>query len=136
MKRPPPRWMTVTLYLAALYNVAWGGLVLLFPGVLFRWAGMPAPNYPEIWQCLGMVVGVYGLGYALAARDPGRHWPIVLVGFLGKLFGPVGFLYAALRGRLPWVAGWLNVTNDLIWLVPFALILAYAYRVERARPGS
>lgn len=88
---------------------------------------MAPPNYPEIWQCLGMVVGVYGIGYAIAAFDPVRHWPIVLVGLLGKLLGPIGFLWYALAGTLPWRGGWLNVTNDLIWWVPFALILRHAW---------
>lgn len=132
----PPRWMTFTLRAAGVYNLAWGGWVVLRPADAFRWAGMPQPNYPELWQCIGMIVGVYGLGYWIAARDPARHWPIVLVGFLGKLFGPIGFLDAALHGRLPWVAGWVNVTNDLIWLVPFAWILVFAQRCvrETSRP--
>ncbi len=125
---PAPRWMKTALLLAAAYNLGWGGLIVCFPLEPFRWAGMPLPNYPEIWQCLGMVVGVYGVGYAIAAFDPVRHWPIVLVGLLGKLLGPIGFVWYALDGRLPWRAGWLNVTNDLIWWVPFTLILAHARR--------
>jgi hypothetical protein len=111
--------------------VLWGSLVVLAPLAPFRWAGMEPPRYPEIWQCLGMVIGVYGIGYACAARDPARHWPIVLVGLLGKVFGPLGFLYAAVRGVLPWRFGWTIVTNDLIWWVPFALMLRHAYRVNR-----
>ena len=61
-----------------------------------------------------MIVGVYGLGYAIAMSDPIRHWPIVLVGLLGKLFGPIGFNWAASKGELPWNAGLTIVTNDLI----------------------
>ena len=126
-----PRWMKVVLLAAGVYNVVWGSLVVLFPLAIFRWLGMPPPNYPQIWQCVGMIVGVYGVGYAIAAFDPVRHWPIVLVGLLGKLFGPVGFLQAVWRGDWPWGMGLINITNDLIWLVPFALILLHAYRVER-----
>ena len=70
-----------------------------------------------------MIVGVYGVGYAVAARDPLRHWPIVLVGLLGKVFGPIGFLQAALAGDLPWSFGWVLVGNDLVWWLPFAAIL-------------
>jgi small multidrug resistance pump len=123
-------WMKPVLLAAAAYNLAWGSFVVLFPAALFTWFGMEPPNYPELWQCIGMIVGVYGIGYGIAAFDPARHWPIVLVGFLGKLFGPVGFLQSALQGRLPWRFGWLNVTNDLIWLVPFALILLHAWRAN------
>ena len=127
---PTPRWMRIVLWLAAAYNLAWGALVVLWPLEPFRWAGMAPPNYPQIWQCLGMVVGVYGVGYALAARDPLRHWPIVLVGLLGKVLGPIGMVWNITRGELPWVAGWTCVGNDLIWWAPFAMIL---YRAGRSR---
>jgi hypothetical protein len=120
--------MALVLRLAAVYNVLWGGFVVLFPLVPFEWAGMEPPRYPQLWQCIGMIVGVYGVGYWIAARDPLRHWPIVLVGLLGKVFGPIGFLDAALRGALPWRAGWTLVTNDLIWWVPFTWILLRAWR--------
>jgi hypothetical protein len=125
--------MQVVLSLAALYNLAWGAFVVVFPETLFRWAGMEPPTYPQIWQCLGMVVGVYGIGYAIAAADPFRHWPIVFVGLLGKLLGPIGFLKNALEGALPWRTGWLNVTNDLIWWIPFSAILLGAYRFHRRK---
>jgi hypothetical protein len=124
--------MSRVLWAAAIYNLAWGGLVVLFPLAPFRWAALPLPNYPEIWQCLGMVIGVYGVAYALAARDPLRHWPIVFVGLLGKVLGPIGFLLAALDGRLPWRAGWTILTNDLIWWLPFGCILAAARRARNS----
>ena len=126
--------MGASIRLAAAYNVAWGALVVIAPDLLFRWAAIDPPNHPEIWQCLGIVVGVYGVGYAIAARDPLRHWPIVFVGLLGKVLGPIGFVHAAWRGALPWRAGWLNVTNDLVWWAPFTLIVLAARRAERAPP--
>ena len=128
--------MKPVLLAAGVYNVVWGALVVLFPLTLFRWLGMAEPNYPQIWQCVGMVVGVYGVGYMIAAYDPVRHWPVVLVGYLGKLFGPVGFIRAALSGDLPWVFGVVNITNDLVWLVPFTLILVHAYKKDRSRKSE
>lgn len=118
-----PRWAQRVLVAAGLYNVLWGSVVVLFPGLAFDLLGMEPARYPSIWQCVGMIVGVYGVGYLVASRDPWRHWPIVLVGFLGKVLGPVGFLLAASRGELPWSLGWTILTNDLIWWVPFAMIL-------------
>jgi hypothetical protein len=123
--------MRSTLILAGVYNLLWGAWVILFPLALFGWTGMEPPRYPQIWQCVGMIVGVYGVGYLLAARNPVRHWPIVLVGLLGKTLGPIGFLGAALRGELPWAWGATVVTNDLIWWVPFGAIL-----FEAARAGT
>lgn len=126
-----PTWVKKVLYAAAIYNLLWGAAVIAFPMALFRWAGMKEPLYPQIWQCVGMIVGVYGVGYWLAARDPFRHWPIILVGLLGKVLGPIGFLHAAWNGDLPWKWGATIITNDLLWWIPFGLILYLAFRHHR-----
>jgi hypothetical protein len=124
------------LLLAGLYNVAWGTWVILFPQWSFALGGLAKPdqplNYPQLWQCIGMIVGVYGIGYALAARDPIKHWPIVLVGLLGKIFGPIGFVDAAIRGDLPWSSGQTILFNDVIWWLPFGLIVRRAYQAHLA----
>jgi hypothetical protein len=122
--------MSFVLLGAAAYNVLWGAAVIIFPLVPFEWAGMEPPRYPELWQCIGMIVGVYGVGDAVAAVDPARHWPIVLVGLLGKIFGPIGFAVSLIRETLPVVAGWTIVTNDLVWWIPFILILRHAFRAR------
>jgi peroxiredoxin len=122
----PSRWPSVVLKVAGVYNLLWGAWVILFPNHLFDWTGIARPNYPGIWQCVGMIVGVYGIGYWIAARDFIRHWPIVLVGFLGKILGPIGFVQSALTGVLPWSWGATIITNDLIWWVPFGAMLYLA----------
>lgn len=127
-----PNWMKWTLITAGVYNLIFGVFATLFPSTFFSWLGIAPPLYIELWQCIGMIVGVYGVGYVIAAFDPARHWPIVLVGFLGKLFGPIGLAQAVIKGSLPLAFGLANVTNDLIWLIPFALILRFAY-VEHAK---
>jgi len=119
--------MRSVLLAAGLYNIVWGAFAVLFPRAIFSWLDMPPPNYPQFWQCIGMIVGVYGIGYAIAAFDPVRHWPIVLVGFLGKVMGPLGMVQALWTGQLPWGFALNCVTNDLIWWVPFALILKHAW---------
>ena len=143
MKRPldddpqsAPRWMKTTLVAAGVYNLAWGAVAVLFPTAMFQGLGLEPPLNTELWQCIGMMVGVFGFGYWIAARDPRRHWPIVLVGLLGKVLGPIGFLRGALAGTIPWAFGWINLTNDLIWWIPFALILfdALKYHSDPA-PG-
>jgi hypothetical protein len=132
----PKPWMQRWMWAAGVYNIVWGVVFGAFPFLLFDWAGMPRPNYPELWQCIAMIVGVYGVAYAAAAVDPYRHWPVILAGFLGKLFGPIGFLHAAWAGRLPWKFGVVNIFNDLIWLVPFYLILWGAWRAFLDDPGQ
>ena len=126
----PPSWTGWCLRVAAVYNLAWGTVVVLFPHLLFDATGLERMRYPEIWQCVGMIVGVYGVGYWVAAGDPRRHWPIVLVGLLGKVFGPIGFAVALAEGAFPPVFGLTILTNDLIWWLPFGLILRDAARHE------
>ena len=108
---------------AAIYNLIWGACIIFFPHLLFDFAGLPRINYPGVWQCVGMIVGVYGLGYWAAASDPKTHWPIVMVGFLGKIFGPIGFVQAYYTGVFNAKFGVTIIFNDLIWWVPFYYVL-------------
>jgi peroxiredoxin len=130
--------MRYVLVAAAVYHMAWGTAVIVWPDAVFLRLGLPLPNYPELWQCLGMMVGVYGAGYAVAASDPVRHWPITFIGLISKILGPLGFVHAVSRGRFPASAGWPMLVNDLIWWVPFGLILnrAWAAYCDRRRSGS
>ena len=118
-----PSWARSWLLAAGIYNLAWGSLTIVWPHLLFDLTGTERINYPEIWQCVGMIVGVYGIGYLIAAGDSRTHWPIVLVGLLGKVFGPIGFVLALLRGTFPPLFGLTILTNDLLWWIPFAMIL-------------
>jgi len=90
---------------------------------------------PQFWQCIGMIVGVYGIGYYLAAKDPARHWPVVFVGLLGKILGPIGFADAIVRGTLPLGFGWHIIFNDLIWWIPFVMLLRLA-RAPHVKAGN
>ena len=137
---PPnhPRWMTRWLIAAGVYNLIWGLPIILAPDLPFEILGMPPLENPgrAIWQCLGMVSGVYGLGYLAAASDPLRHWPIVMVGLLGKVFGPIGFVWTAAQGGIDWIFGLNILTNDLIWWAPFGMILVAARRSAVGRRGT
>ena len=108
---------------AGLYNIRWGVFSVADPQWLFRFAGMPLQNHPQIFACLGMVVGLYGIVYLEVARIPERGWVLAGVGLLGKLLGPIGL------AKLIWSEAWpvrtviLCLTNDLIWWIPFGLYL-------------
>ena len=136
--RQPQRWMRPLLKAAGLYNVLWGAAVILLPGPTAWLAGFDPERlaYPQLWQCIGMIVGVYGVGYWVAAEDAYRHWPVVLVGFLGKTLGPIGAVQNIVTGQLPARILWTNLTNDLIWWLPFGLILLGAARAAQVRRQS
>ncbi|MBS1718563.1 MAG: alkyl hydroperoxide reductase [Armatimonadetes bacterium] len=122
-------------YAAAAYNLLWGACAVLFPNAMFRMLGMPLPNYPSFFQAIGMMVGVYAIGYWLIARNPLRYGPFVYIGLLGKLCGPIGLAFAAMQGELPWRFGWINLTNDIIWLPAFIAFALQVWRVDRESAG-
>jgi hypothetical protein len=82
-----------------------------------------------------MFVLVYAPGYWWAARRPNRHAPIVLIGLLGKVLGPTGFVWAVLTGQLPVAFGWTILTNDVIWWPAFALYLCDTARLAGSWPA-
>jgi hypothetical protein len=65
------RFHRAIFLLAGIYNILWGMYAALDPQWLFRFAGMEPQNYPEIFACLGMVIGLYGLLY-LEVASPAR----------------------------------------------------------------
>jgi len=85
---------------------------------------------------VGMIVGVYGVGYLISATKPRVHWPIVLVGLMGKILGPIGFAKALYDGVFPPLFGLTILTNDLLWWVPFGLILLDAFRHHTSGSGA
>jgi small multidrug resistance pump len=113
----------ITFILAGIYNILWGLWVSLDPNWLFRFANMEAPNYPEIFVCVGMIVGLYGVVYLEIARRPERGFLLALVGFTGKILGPLGIIYYISIGKWTLPSIIMNVTNDFIWLIPFAIYL-------------
>ena len=117
-------------YAAALYNLVWGAVNVLLPNLLFDLIGIERPVNSALWQVVGMFVLVYAPAYWWAARNPLQHRHLILIGFLGKVLGPIGFAWSALSGQLPLAFGWINLTNDLIWWPAFALFLRDASRVS------
>lgn len=119
------RWFAA----AAVYNAAWGTAVVIFPSRLLEMAGIADAAAMPLVQVIGMIVGVYAYGYYLLARDPRRYCGLIWVGLAGKTLGPIGFIYSAANGALPWTFGWICVFNDLIWWPAF---WSFALRHGRA----
>lgn len=137
---PRGAWHRRVFAAAGVYNVAWGLWSALDPQWLFRFTGLPPLNQPAIFQCLAMVVGLYGVLYFEVARRPERGWLIAAVGLAGKLLGPAGLAVQIASGAWPPSSVVLCLTNDLVWWVPFALYLRDAWPHFRrdllgARPG-
>lgn len=121
------QWMKAILFVAGMYSILWGLSVIFFPDFWFRLGNIEIPRYLQLWQCFGLYAISMGIGYLIAYTNPLRHWPIVLVGMIGKVFAPIGFMYYYFQGELPLVILQMNFTNDMIWWIPFGLILYNVY---------
>ncbi len=121
------KWHRGVFLAAGIYNLGWGMFSIADPQWLFRLAGMPPQNYPEIFACLGMVVGLYGILYLEVARIPERGWLLAAAGLAGKVLGPLGWLRLVWSGQWPLATLVLCLTNDLIWWIPFGLYLHDAW---------
>ena len=117
----------ITFCLAGVYNILWGIYSAWDPQWLFRFAHLPLQNHPQIFVCLGMVVGLYGIVYLEIARVPERGWLLGAVGLMGKLLGPIGLSALILSSQWPIATIVLCLSNDLIWWIPFALYLKDAW---------
>jgi hypothetical protein len=116
------RLFRIFFALAGIYNLAFGVWASFWPLAFFRLFDLESPRYPQIWACLGMVVGVYGLLYFYAASKLDSAWPIIAVGLLGKVLGPIG-MAMSFNDAWPQRVAMLCVSNDLIWWLPFVLFL-------------
>jgi hypothetical protein len=82
---------------AGLYNIAWGLYAVYDPQWFFRFTGLAPINHPQIFACLGMVVGLYGIIYLEVARVPERGW-------LGR--------FAGQAARPDW-SGWIDLEGHV-----------------------
>lgn len=118
-----PIWVRVVLLSAGVYNICWGVYVCVWPKAIFEYLWVPIPSYLSLWQCIGMMVGLYGVLFIIAARDPVRYRIVVLIGLVGKILGPIGFFLALQRGEYPWSFGWVILLNDVLWWLPLYAVL-------------
>ncbi|MGZ3750308.1 MAG: hypothetical protein ACXVB0_15055 [Mucilaginibacter sp.] len=116
------KWAKVILIVAALYNAFWGILISIYPQMILF--GNPSTGFLLMMlRCICMLVGVYGIAYYFASREPVRYWPLILVGLIGKIIGPIGAVYYVWLGEIKPNFLYVNLFNDLIWIVPFGWIL-------------
>ena len=128
---PRRRLHCATFGLAAAYNLAWGAYAVADPQWLFRFSGMPPMEHPQIFACLGMVIGLYGILYAEVARRPERGFLLAAVGLLGKVLGPIGLMGMIATGAWPVETIVLCLTNDFVWWIPFGVYLRDAWPLAR-----
>jgi hypothetical protein len=129
-----PAWMSRVLSAAGIYHLAFAVWANAWPHLWFDWAGLEQPNFPWLWRSVGMISALFGVGFLIAARQPIRHWLIVLIGWAKMSLVVAGLAIAVAAGQLPAPACWIAVIDDLVWWLPFAWILWAALQAHAGRP--
>ena len=118
-----PSWMRLVLLAAGFYQLLFAVWAICWPNQWFDWLGFERPNHPMLWQAVGAAMGVLGVSLILAARNPTRHWGIALLAWLKFTLGIIGFSVGFMQGSISPQAIWMMVVNDLVWWLPFSVIL-------------
>ncbi len=127
-----PQWLRQALVFSGAWHVILGIAMVIAPGAFFALARIAPLNYLPVWQGVGVMTAVMGVAYAIAARNPLRYWPVIMIGFIPKVLGPIGYAVSLVRGTLPRAFGTLVIIHDLVWLAPFAMLLWLAVRDNAA----
>lgn len=130
-----PSWTRLVLQSAGLYNVvAAAGVAVMAEWLDRRLGGLvpPSPLMSEGWHALAVWMAVFGLGFLLASRDAYRHWPVVLMGLLGKAGAGAWIGWDIVRGRAPELMWWWIAVDVVAWGVPLLAILQSAYEAGLA----
>jgi hypothetical protein len=115
-----PRRYRLLLRAAAAYNLVFFAWTAILPGQFFVWIGRPdAKDFYFLWQCIGLIVGCYGVGYYWAARDPGQGHIVVSVGLLGRVLSPLAWAVTFVRGGLPVRTFLVVLVTDIVWWPAF-----------------
>lgn len=125
--------MSWVLRAAGASDLLWASASLCYlPLSKLVFGGSPHSLPGRGWElCVeqAILLSILGLGLMIAASEPYRHWPVVLMGLLGKLMAGAGLAWEVWQGLLSpaallpaFAAGWL-------WLPPLGYIL---YRSHEA----
>jgi small multidrug resistance pump len=123
--------MKYLLRFAAIYNLAASANMLFFYREGFETLGMAAPM--PIWpvQLLGLLVGLFGVGYWMVSVRPAHNRDLLLLGFWSKLLGSLLAIYHWRLDNVPNQFLGLVVISDIVYLAPFWMILWHLKRQSR-----
>lgn len=131
-----PKWYRLALVVASLQCLFWGVFILALPersALAYGFGRVPKELF--LWQGTGLIIFLFGVGYGIAATNPVQHWAVILIGLMAKSLGPVGMLWSVIQGEVSKNVLFLIPINDVVWWLPFSVMLFAAFR-NRAEADS
>lgn len=123
----PRPWMQYLLLSAGIYNILWGVVAFINPNYFLNHLHISFANADFISKVTGVLEILFGLAYILASQKPFKHWLIIFVGFTVKFLISTAYLFYMYTGVAPEQVVVMVLANDVIWLLPFGVILFQAF---------
>ena len=128
MKIVSPRpWMQYILIAAGVYNILWGAIAFFMPSYYLEHLNLSFPNAHWTIKAIGVMEILFGIAYIIANRKPFKHWLIIFIGFSVKIMASMFYFYYVYVGVLPKHLTSMILANDVVWLIPFGIILYFAF---------
>ena len=116
-------WMTAVLWFVGGYNVLAGIGMLCFYHEGYKLLALEKPGLNLPIQLVGILVGLFGVGYWMVAANPIKNRNILLLGFWSKALGSVLGVYYVCVGKLPPYFLAVLFFSDIGYLPAFYVIL-------------
>ncbi len=129
---PLKPWMRYLLRFVGVYNLLAALTMLVFYHESFKFLGVAKPQLMLPVQLVGILVGLFGVGYLLVASNPVENRNLLTLGFLSKALGSaLGVGYVVL-GKLPPMFLLILFFADIMYLPPFWIIMRRLYAIARS----
>lgn len=115
--------MTFVLRFAGIWNLLAGLSMMTLYHEGFKLLEVSKPELLLPVQVLGILVGLFGVGYLMVAAHPVENRNILLLGFWSKALASVLALGYVVAGPLGWGFAAVVLISDVIYLAPFWVIL-------------
>jgi hypothetical protein len=120
--------MRYLLWFVGGYNLLAGAGMAIFYHEGFKLLDLPKPEFLLPVQLVGLLVGIFGIGYWMVAWNPVENRNVLTLGFLSKLLGSLLGIGYLLAGKVPLVFLPVLFFADIIYLPPFLVIMRRLYR--------
>jgi len=134
--KPLTKWMKFLLRIVAAFNIGAGLFMLIGYHETYQIIGMEKPSISFPIQLVGILVGLFGVGYYLVLKNPIENRAVLALGFWSKFLGSCLGTGYVLLGKLPPQFIVVYFFADVIYLPPFYLILRRLYALARERDAD
>ena len=132
MNAPLKPWMWFLLRFAGIFNLLAGFSMIVLYSEGFKLLGLKKPPLMLPLQLVGVMVGLFGVGYHMVASRPLENRNVLVLGFWSKALGSaLGIGYVVL-GKLPLMFLPVLLFADIAYLPPFYVIMRRLKRIAVA----